>query len=255
MSAYQKAKGVQPSKIRSLLRNSLAVAWRRCVHSWLRALSKPLIILPENLQKSHFFVSGKQNYFQSSTIIGVAMNKFSKWIECREGQTSVLPAENSPATSVLGSRCHKPSESLGDERDALPSLAGVYEQRALVRSSKLLGYFREAEARPAYAEGQSNSRVKPESHLVQSSQTTFTGLPGRSRVKGSQGESSLVKVRQLGGFYLPVAQIVNLLSPTGSRPAGYLRGFQNSRVPCQTPVKRSQVWSSLVKPRQRSLRD
>jgi hypothetical protein len=61
----------------------------------------------------------------------------------RKPKTLAWPAENSPATSVLGSRGDKPCESLGDERNILPSLAGLYEWCALAPSSELLGYFQE----------------------------------------------------------------------------------------------------------------
>ena len=73
----------------------------------------------------------------------------SKWTRCRgspkpsPGLVSTWPAENSPATLVLGLRCNKPSESLGDERNVLPSLAGLYDRSALAPSSRLLSYFRE----------------------------------------------------------------------------------------------------------------
>jgi hypothetical protein len=36
----------------------------------------------KKMQKSHFFVSGKQNFFRPSAIIGVAMNNFVKWLGC-----------------------------------------------------------------------------------------------------------------------------------------------------------------------------
>jgi hypothetical protein len=67
------------------------------------------------------------------------------------------PVENSPATSVLGSRFNKPSESLADERNVLPSLAGLYERRALVLGTK-------GRSSACDVGGQSNPGVQPESH-------------------------------------------------------------------------------------------
>jgi hypothetical protein len=36
----------------------------------------------KKMQKSHFFVSRKQNLFRPSAIIGNAMNNFVKWLGC-----------------------------------------------------------------------------------------------------------------------------------------------------------------------------
>jgi hypothetical protein len=46
----------------------------------------------KNLQKSAFFVSGKQNSFYRSAMIGAAMmKKFEKWTGCRERMTHISP--------------------------------------------------------------------------------------------------------------------------------------------------------------------
>src|SRR5215469_814385 len=85
-------------------------------------------------------------------------------------------AENSPATSVLGSRCHKPSESLGDERNVLPSLAELYERRALVPCWAI------------FEKPKNPTRVAPSQGLSRS-------------VKVGQGRSGSVKVGQAWSKY------------------------------------------------------
>jgi hypothetical protein len=51
------------------------------------AFISPLAVL-KKMQKSHFFVSRKQNVFHPSVILGAAMNKFGKWTGCRESRAS-----------------------------------------------------------------------------------------------------------------------------------------------------------------------
>jgi hypothetical protein len=55
------------------------------------------LISGKKMQKSHFFVSRKQNFFHPSAIIGPVMNEFVKWLGCSGRISLMSPMDLIPA--------------------------------------------------------------------------------------------------------------------------------------------------------------